>query len=125
MTETVTRLKTGCTDDQFHFRRACKDTDLYTGVRQHGVMADSNDDVTVRVEDPEDRWRWVCPNGHRTWEPTNHHFWCQSCARRKSVDGVFHHLHDRKTGDQYARDEVQLVTATGPHDPDLDRRGST
>jgi len=39
----------------------------------------------VRIEDRMDRWRFTCPRGHRSWEPTNHHFWCQQCAR---LDGV-------------------------------------
>ena len=74
----------------------------------------------VRIEDRHDRWRFVCPRGHRSWEPTNHHFWCAKCARLQDVDGVFHELVDRKTGDEYDRDDVQLLTPAGPYDRDLD-----
>jgi Fe2+ or Zn2+ uptake regulation protein len=79
---------------------------------------------TVRIEDENDRWRFTCPRGHRDWEPTNHHFWCVTCARAEGVDGVFHELRDKTNGEHYARDEVQLLTPVGPYDRDLDRRGS-
>jgi len=74
----------------------------------------------VRIEDRQDRWRFVCPNGHRSWEPTNHHFWCQYCARSDAADGVFHELLDKKTGAELPRDRVRLLTPAGPYDRDLD-----
>ena len=80
---------------------------------------------TVQIEDRNDRWRFVCPRNHRTWEPTNHHFWCHSCARADGVDGVFYRLRDRKTGREYERENVRLLTATGPYDRDVDGREST
>lgn len=78
----------------------------------------------VRIENRRDRWRFVCPQRHRSWEPTNHHFWCPKCARADGVDGVFEQLRDRKTGRRYDRSEVRLLTAVGPYDRDLDGRGS-
>ncbi len=78
----------------------------------------------VRIENERDRWRYLCPLGHRTWEPTNHHFWCQYCARREDVDGAFYRLRDRKTGALLTRDRVRLLTETGPYDGELDRRSS-
>ena len=75
---------------------------------------------TVRIESRSDRWRFVCPRGHRSWEPTNHHFWCATCARTDGVDGSFHELRDRKTGELREREHVRLVTPTGPYDRDLD-----
>ena len=74
----------------------------------------------VRIEDRQDRWRFVCPRGHRSWEPTNHHFWCQKCAASDDYDGVFQMLRDRKTGAELSRDRVRLVTPVGPYDRDLD-----
>ena len=74
----------------------------------------------VRIEDRQDRWRFVCPRGHRSWEPTNHHFWCQKCAASDDYDGVFQTLCDRKTGAELTRDRVRLVTTVGPYDRDLD-----
>jgi len=79
-----------------------------------------SDTQTVDIEDRADRWRFVCPRGHRSWEPTNHHFWCAKCARRRGVDGVFHQLVDRKTGREFERDEIELLTPAGPYDRDLD-----
>lgn len=75
----------------------------------------------VRIENQLDRWRFTCPRGHRSWEPTNHHFWCQQCARVDDVDGVFHELHDRKCGVGYGREQVRLMTPFGPYDRDLDK----
>jgi 5-methylcytosine-specific restriction endonuclease McrA len=77
----------------------------------------------VRIEDRTDRWRFTCPNGHRSWEPTNHHFWCQQCARHDGADGVFHELLDQTSGERYEREQVQLLTPHGPYDRDLDGRG--
>jgi len=64
----------------------------------------------IQLADRTDRWRFVCPRGHRSWEPTNHHFWCQKCARNYSddVDPEFHELHDRKTGETVPRDRLIL-----------------
>jgi len=77
----------------------------------------------VRIEDRMDRWRFTCPNGHRSWEPTNHHFWCQQCARLDGVDGVFHELRDRKTGECFERELMRLLVARGPYGRDLDGKG--
>jgi 5-methylcytosine-specific restriction endonuclease McrA len=69
----------------------------------------------IRLDEEVDRWQWVCPNGHRSWEPTNDHFWCQKCAQLKDVDGVFHRLRNKRTDDLYERDEVRLITSAGPY----------
>lgn len=74
----------------------------------------------VRIEDQHDRWRFVCPRGHRSWEPTNHHFWCQQCAATFDVEATFDELRDKKTGMLVGRDRVRLVTPAGPYDVDLD-----
>jgi hypothetical protein len=36
---------------------------------------------TIKLEEEMDRWAWTCPAGHRSWRPTNNHFWCQQCVR--------------------------------------------
>ncbi len=71
---------------------------------------------TVNLEDNLDRWRYLCPRGHASWEPTNHHFWCSTCARTFNIDGVFYELHDRKTHTQLKRDEVRLMYASGEYE---------
>lgn len=64
----------------------------------------------IRLTDSTDRWRFCCPAGHRSWEPTNHHFWCKRCASREpGPDPEFDELHDRKTGEMIARDEITLL----------------
>jgi hypothetical protein len=78
--------------------------------------------TVVRIEDGTARWRFTCPRGHRSWEPTNHHFWCPQCTQVDGVDGVCHELRDRKSGECYERDEVRLLTPLGPYDRDLDGR---
>ena len=75
---------------------------------------------TVRLTDETDRWRFRCPNGHTTWEPVNHHFWCQSCSRIEDVDPSFDELRDTSDGAMYAREEVRLETPAGPYDQELD-----
>ena len=70
--------------------------------------------VQINLDDTMHRWRWTCPNGHRNWEPTNNHFWCQACARLNE-DPVFHELHDKRAGKNYDRDDLELVTDCGPY----------
>ena len=102
---------------QFHFQSPYKDFPFYTPPRRREVMPPKE---VVRIEDDADRWRFLCPRGHRTWEPTNHHFWCQLCARRDDADGVFYELRDQKTDALLKRDRVQLLTDSGPYDRELD-----
>lgn len=105
--------------DNFQFQSAHLDWTFYTPIRRERVMPSKE---VVRIEDRQDRWRFVCPRGHRSWEPTNHHFWCQQCATSEDVDGVFHELLDRKTGAKLERERVRLMTPVGPYDRDLDEK---
>jgi hypothetical protein len=69
----------------------------------------------VNIDDELDRWRWACPNGHRSWEPTNNHFWCQQCARHHEASGEFDRLHDRRADETVGREEIVLMTDVGPY----------
>jgi hypothetical protein len=69
----------------------------------------------LNIDDKHDRRRWLCPNGHRSWEPTNGHFWCKYCAREDGEDGVFHELHDSRSGETVPREDLELVTDAGPY----------
>jgi hypothetical protein len=71
----------------------------------------------IELEDKADRWRYVCPAGHRSWEPTNEHFFCVVCARRPETDTnpSFRQLRDQKTGNLLDRDDVELLTDAGPY----------
>ncbi|RLM53161.1 hypothetical protein DVK02_14820 [Halobellus sp. Atlit-31R] len=64
----------------------------------------------LKVDDEADRWRFRCPAGHRNWEATNNHFFCQSCSRSQDPDHdpVFHELRDLQTGELIDRDELVL-----------------
>lgn len=103
--------------DYFQFHCPRQDLFFLTPSRRSESMPPKE---VVRIEDRQDRWRFVCPRGHRSWEPTNHHFWCQKCAASDESDGVFRTLRDRKTGAELTRDRVRLVTPVGPYDRDLD-----
>jgi 5-methylcytosine-specific restriction endonuclease McrA len=79
---------------------------------------------TVQIDDRVDRWRFTCPEGHRSWEPTNHHFWCAKCARdAPESEGTFQRLRDTRDDRLLAREDVRLLDEVGPYDRDLDRRG--
>jgi len=75
---------------------------------------------TIKLEDKQDRWRFVCPNGHSAWEATNGHFWCATCARAEAVSNdvepSFDKLRDKKTDDLVERDEIKLMTEVGPYE---------
>ncbi|WP_240471132.1 hypothetical protein [Halorubrum tropicale] len=103
--------------DHFQFHRPPLDLLFLTPVLQSESMPPKE---VVRIEDRQDRWRYVCPRGHRSWEPTNHHFWCKQCASGDEFDGVFHTLRDQKTGAELARDQIRLLTDAGPYDRKLD-----
>jgi hypothetical protein len=64
----------------------------------------------IDLTDEVDRWRYVCPHGHRTWEPWNGHFWCQRCAARPNVDPEFEKLYDKRDDRDLHREDVRLLT---------------
>jgi len=80
--------------------------------------------IEVNIDDELDRWRWCCPNGHRSWEPTNNHFWCHLCARRKGVDAEFQKLHDLSNDETYEREDLRLLTEEGPYHEVFERGGA-
>ncbi|WP_128478070.1 hypothetical protein [Halorussus pelagicus] len=66
----------------------------------------------VRLNNDTSRWRWACPRGHRNWEATNDHVWCQTCARQRG-DGHYHRLLDKRSGDLVARAQLVVVDKGG------------
>lgn len=71
--------------------------------------------VVIDLEDKWERMKWTCPRGHRTWEPTNHHLWCQACSNAWDVDPSFDELHNAQTGETYHRNEVVLQDSAGTY----------
>lgn len=68
----------------------------------------------IRLRSPADRWRYTCPKGHRSWEVTNNHFWCQQCATGyANAEPEFDELRDRKTGALIPRDRLALTLRGG------------
>lgn len=78
-----------------------------------------SDPVSINLDDDTDRWRWACPNGHRSWEATNEHFWCAQCAQAAAhdadVEPEFDELRNLTTGETVRRDEIELLTAAGSY----------
>jgi len=60
------------------------------------------------IDGPISKWRYTCPNGHTSWEPTNSHFWCHQCSRVPETNAEFWKLRDRKTGELLARERVSI-----------------
>ena len=72
--------------------------------------------TVIDLDNTVQRLRYTCPRGHRSWEPTNYHYYCKQCASaHEDVDPAFDELHDQKTGATLARDEVELMTEMGSY----------
>ena len=100
--------------NNFHFHRELPGIGFLTPGRRSDSMP-----IEIGLDDEGDRWKWVCPNGHRSWEPTNRHFWCRQCAQQNwndDVDPEFDQLRNAATGELVARDDVQLKTQVGYYD---------
>ena len=63
---------------------------------------DAGDRVVIDRENPDDRWRYRCPNNHTRWVPTNNHVYCSSCASvADSGEGPeYWRVLDAKTGEE-------------------------
>lgn len=68
--------------------------------------------VEIDAYDDADRWQWVCPQGHRSWEATNNHFWCKQCADQQQqgadVEPEFSELVNQSTRETFQRDEITI-----------------
>ncbi|MDL5361321.1 hypothetical protein [Halalkalicoccus sp. NIPERK01] len=64
----------------------------------------------IRIDrtDPIQRMRWRCPNNHTTWEPTNSHAYCASCARHVGLDPEHYELLDARTGERVSWARIEL-----------------
>lgn len=60
-----------------------------------------------------DRWRYVCPNGHTSWDLTNSHLWCVTCAQAAEHDDEINPEHyellDKSENKLIPWESVELV----------------
>jgi hypothetical protein len=72
--------------------------------------AEAGEPITIDRSKTATRWRWGCPNGHTTLEPTNGGVWCRSCARDESIDDPHHYeLLDKRRDELVDWARVELV----------------
>jgi hypothetical protein len=69
-------------------------------VTDGSAAADAHPRVEIDLEDFVDRTRYRCPNGHRSWTPTNSHLWCKACSEAAQhgaeVDAEHYEVYDEK-----------------------------
>lgn len=74
-------------------------------------MAATSEVVIDRTDD-HDRYRYVCPNGHTTWDRTNNHIWCPSCADHahhdNDIDPEHYELLDKRTNETIPWEAVTI-----------------
>jgi len=79
-------------------------------------MAVTNESVVIDRSEEPDRYRFVCPNGHTSWDRTNNHIWCPSCRRQAEhgadMDPEHYEVFDKKTGQAIPWQNVKLAEDT-------------
>jgi len=50
-----------------------------TALTDGSAAADAHE--AVEIDRDAEPYRWVCPNGHSSWDRTNNHLWCVQCRR--------------------------------------------
>lgn len=72
--------------------------------------------ATIRIDRSKfvDRHRYVCPNGHSSFYPTNSHLWCKTCRQQyenghDDVEAEHYEVLDKKTGQTIPWSAVELV----------------
>lgn len=90
-----------------------------TTLADGSAVADQRATVRIDRSNQRERWRFVCPNGHTNWAPTNNHLWCKGCRRQveaghDDVDPEHWELVDKQTDEEIPWSAVELVE---PDDP--------
>lgn len=71
---------------------------------------DAPEPVTIDVSSGSTQWRYGCPHGHTTVEPTNGGIWCRSCSRDVDVDDPhYHSIVDKQSGEEIPWSAVILT----------------
>jgi hypothetical protein len=75
----------------------------------------------VEIDRDEEPYRWLCPNGHISWDRTNNHLWCPSCRRALESDARLdaeraehHHIVDAKGDREIPYDQVAFAEGRQP-----------
>jgi hypothetical protein len=70
----------------------------------------------VEIDRGEEPYRWLCPNGHISWDRTNNHLWCPSCRRALDADARLdaeraehYHIVDAKGDREIPYDQVAFA----------------
>lgn len=87
--------------------------DNNTPAEPHDPNIESVDVIVIDLQDTADRWRYTCPNGHRNWDRTNNHVWCQTCRRQYEAgegnDPEHYELLDQKTGETVPWSRIRVA----------------
>lgn len=82
------------------------------------ARADSRERVRIDRSQETQRWRYVCPNGHTDWYPTNSHLWCKGCRRQveagEDVDPEHWEIVDKTSRESIPWSAVELVDPRMP-----------
>lgn len=61
---------------------------------------DAKQPVEIDTGNPAIKWKWSCPNGHTSIDPTNGGVWCKSCANAVDIDDPHHtEILNKRTGE--------------------------
>jgi len=80
---------------------------------------DARPTVTIDRSKDRQRWRFVCPNGHTDWHPTNNHVWCKGCRRQyeagdEDIDPEHWEIVDKQTDERIPWSAVELIDPRMP-----------
>lgn len=64
--------------------------------------------ITIDKREFVERYRYVCPHEHTSWEWTQNHFWCPACWKSSDEDPKFYYLKDMETGESLHRGQVEV-----------------
>jgi len=76
-------------------------------------LEDAHPTVEIDMADDVDRMRYTCPLGHRNWDRTNNHIWCQSCSRQAAHDDdispEYYEVLDQATGESIPWSAIRIA----------------
>lgn len=83
---------------------------MQSTVADGSAATDRESRVEIDRDDELDRMRYVCPNGHTRWVPTNSHCYCHSCSQLADAGRgpEYYELLDKKTDETIAWSRVVL-----------------